>query len=48
MKLDLYLRAKIEAILQDWRNNDLSYAAALSKLGDYMSVEQAVNLLERT
>jgi hypothetical protein len=48
MNLDAYLRKKIQAILTDWRNNDLSYAAALSRLSEYMSVEAAVNLLERT
>jgi hypothetical protein len=47
MTLDAYIRAKIQAILADWRNNDLSYGAALSKLGEYLSVEAAVKLLER-
>ena len=48
MKLDDYLRAKIQSILTDWRNNDLSYAAAIARLSEYMSVESAVRLIENT
>ena len=48
MKLDDYLRAKIQAILADWRNNDLSYAAALARLSEHMSVEAAARMIENT